>query len=214
VRIKDIGNESDNRESGGFRAVERRLRDEKPTLTALELDAIKRQAMGSAARKSTRPTASKKGTFMKSRFALVLVLAFGVILSGSGAALAVSGSSGSGSASSAQYPETCHEEEAGGKRGKGSCEPPKTCHEEESAGERASGSCGSEPAKNCHEEEEAKERASGSCVQAHRQEASGGGSLPFTGFLAVPALLVGLGLLGAGVAMRVRMRSSEGPGLH
>jgi hypothetical protein len=52
-------------------------------------------------------------------------------------------------------------------------------------------------------------------VQAHRQAANGGGgSLPFTGYLAVPVLLVGLGLLGAGVAMRLRLRSGEDPGLY
>jgi cobalamin biosynthesis Mg chelatase CobN len=171
---------------------------------------------------------------MKSRLALVLVLALGTFLSGTGATLAISGSSGSGSAGSAQYPETCQEEEQSGKRSPGSCSHEhkscqeeeeagerssnscshehRSCQEEEEAGEMASGSCSHEEAeKTCQEEEEAGERSSGSCVQESRQESSGGGgTLPFTGFLAIPVLLVGVGLLGAGVAMRLRMRSDSG----
>jgi hypothetical protein len=192
ARIRDIGNESDNRDSGGFRAVEQRLRDERPALTALELDAIKLRTMSSSARKSPGPIARKKGNFMKSRLALVLVLALGVFVSGTGATLALSGSSSSGSASSAQYPETCHEEEASGKREQGSCSPERTCHEEEAANERSPGSCSNVP-------QETRQISSG-----------GGGSLPFTGFLAIPVLIVGIGLLGAGVAMRLRMRSGAG----
>jgi hypothetical protein len=34
-------------------------------------------------------------------------------------------------------------------------------------------------------------------------------SLPFTGFVAIPVLIVGLGLLGAGVAMRFRVRRND-----
>jgi hypothetical protein len=214
VRIRNISKESGNRESGDFRAIEQRLREERPALTALELDAVKLRTMSSSARKSPGIIVRKKGTFMKSRLALVLVLALGVFVSGTGATLAISGTSGSGSAGSAQYPQTCHEEEQTGAKVKGSCEPSKTCHEEETAGERSAGSCGGE---TCHGEEASGKRAQGSCdTQGTRQASSGGGggSLPFTGFLAIPVLIVGVGLLGAGVAMRLRMRSSDGGGAY
>lgn len=46
--------------------------------------------------------------------------------------------------------------------------------------------------------------------QTVRQVAdTSGGSLPFTGFLAIPVLIVGVGLLGAGVLMRLRLRSDK-----
>lgn len=43
-----------------------------------------------------------------------------------------------------------------------------------------------------------------SAVKASGGSGDGGNSLPFTGFLAIPVLLVGLALLGAGFALRRR----------
>jgi len=131
---------------------------------------------------------------MKSRLALVVVVALGVFMSGTGATLAVSGMSGSGSASSAQYPPEehfCTENGSGSGSGNGS----DSCNEVEHCGSVASGGNG----ESCE-------------PQVFRQEeTSSGGSLPFTGFMAIPVLIVGLGLLGAGVAMRLRMRSGNHP---
>lgn len=200
MRIRDIGNESDKGNTGEFRALEERLRDEKPALTALELDAIKLRTMAASAGKTVGPIARKKGTFMKSRLAMVLVLALGVFMSGTGATLAVSGTSGSGSASSAQYPELPEEK------------PIEQSHE---CGEGGSGSGESgencAPEKTCEEQEASGEIATGTCTQETRQvSSSSSGSLPFTGFLAIPVLIIGVGLLGAGVAMRLRLRSGGG----
>jgi hypothetical protein len=138
---------------------------------------------------------------MKSRLALVSVLALGVFMSGTGATLALSGTSGSGSASSAQYPpEHEHEEhlcESGGGSGSGG-----------NGGESGSGS-------GCnHESEHCGPTSSGgngeACeTQEVRQVETSSGSLPFTGFMAIPVLIIGLGLLGGGVAMRLRMRSGD-----
>lgn len=113
---------------------------------------------------------------MKSRVAIMMVLALGVFMSGTGATLAVSGLSSSGSASSAQYPEpNNHGTDA------------KTLAIQESNGPTS---------------------ATAAATQADRQvAATGSGSLPFTGFLAIPVLIVGVGLLGAGVTMRLRLRS-------
>jgi hypothetical protein len=117
-----------------------------------------------------------------------MVLALGVFMSGTGATLAVTGLSSSGSASSAQYPEPQQEQQGSntlGTQGSGGNEPSHT-----------SAAVATSPAE----------------TQAVRQVAStSSGSLPFTGFLAIPVLIVGVGLLGAGVAMRLRLRSGNDP---
>jgi hypothetical protein len=52
--------------------------------------------------------------------------------------------------------------------------------------------------------------ATGASVQEEQQVASsGGGELPFTGFLAIPLLLVGVGCLIGGGVMRSRTRDDE-----
>ncbi len=132
---------------------------------------------------------------MKSRLALICVLALGVFMSGTGATLAVSGISGSGSASSAQYPEENeHEERLCENGGGGSAAGTRSCHHSsESCGPTSSGGNG----EACETQE------------VRQVETGGGGSLPFTGFLAIPVLIVGVGLLGAGVAMRLRTRSGD-----
>ena len=174
IRIRGINHDHDNRVPVELHEVEQRLRENRPALSALELDAIKLRTMASAARRSPSLFAKKKGTFMKSRVAIMMVLALGVFMSGTGATLAVSGLSSSGSASSAQYPEPVgHKVDA------------KTLADQSSNGP-----------------------ITAAATQADRQvAATGSGSLPFTGFLAIPVLIVGVGLLGAGVAMRLRLRS-------
>jgi hypothetical protein len=153
-------------------------------LTALELDAAKVRVMKSAA-KQPGLLARKKGSFMKSRVALVAILALGVLMSGTGASLAVSGFANNGSASSAQYPEDHKQSKP---------------HHIVEAANSSGGSCsqGTSASENCNTPAPVE-------TQAVRQVAvtSSSSSLPFTGFLAVPVLIVGLGLLGAGVAMRI-----------
>jgi hypothetical protein len=136
---------------------------------------------------------------MKSRLALVSVLALGVFMSGTGATLALSGTSGSGSASSAQYPPEHEHEE----------------HLCESGSGSGGGGNGGESGSGCnHESEHCGPTSSGgngeACeTQEVRQVETSSGSLPFTGFMAIPVLIIGLGLLGGGVAMRLRMRSGD-----
>lgn len=142
---------------------------------------------------------------MKSRVTLVAVLALGVFMSGTGATLAVSGFADSGSASSAQYQKTNnhstkghHVVEAADSEGGSN-----KCTEGSSAG-MGNGS------KYCTEPTASLEPAAAE-AQAVEQVAYTGSSssLPFTGFLAIPVLLIGLGLLGAGVAMRTRIRRGD-----
>lgn len=135
---------------------------------------------------------------MKSRVALVAVLALGVFMSGTGATLAVSGFANTGSASTAQYgPEN---------------NKPKHHHVVEAAqGESESCTSGSGSGANAGAGENCEEPAPAVETQAVQQVAatSSGGSLPFTGFVAIPVLIVGLGLLAAGVAMRMRVRKGD-----
>jgi len=171
-------------------------------MTALELDAAKVRVMKSA-QKRPGMFARKKGSFMKSRVALVAVLALGVFMSGTGATLAVSGFADNGSASSAQYPQ----EENGGKK------PHHIVEGENSSGNECAENGGNGSGKNCVEAATANSGTPEVQVetQAVEQVAATGssGSLPFTGFLAVPVLIVGLGLLAGGVAMRARNRRGD-----
>lgn len=160
--------------------VERRLRDGRPELSALELDAVKRRAMASAARRSPSPFTTTKGILMKSRLAITLVLALGLLMSGTGATLAVSGLAGSGSAGTAQYPDVDQQ-------------PDEVLGVEEEEGVP--------PAPPTTEV---------APVQETRQvTAADDATLPFTGFLAIPVLVGGVALLGAGIAMRRRVGSDE-----
>jgi len=73
--------------------------------TPLELDQMKTRVMARA--QGTRRSGAK-GSLLKTRFAITMMLVVGILLSCTGAGLAVSGSSGSGNAGAAQYskPET------------------------------------------------------------------------------------------------------------
>ena len=121
---------------------------------------------------------------MKSRVAVVMVLALGIFMSGTGATLAVSGMSTSGSASSAQYPN----------------EAPKHHEKSQTLGVQSSGGSDETPPAEVETQ----------VVQPAAQVAtSGGSSLPFTGFVAIPVLLIGVALLGGGLMMRHRMRQDQ-----
>jgi hypothetical protein len=77
------------------------LRSERDELTPLELDGVMVAARQRAAQ--PRPGRLLKGTLMKSRLALTLVLALGLLMSMTGATLAISGIADSGNAGVAQY---------------------------------------------------------------------------------------------------------------
>ena len=74
------------------------LEHHRPSLTEPELAAIKQRAAGPVSRRST-----KQGGFMRSRLAIMALLATGALMSSGGAALGVSALSTDLTASSAQY---------------------------------------------------------------------------------------------------------------
>jgi hypothetical protein len=127
---------------------------------------------------ATRTRARRKDSLMRSRLVILTMLVFGVVLSGSGATLAVTGLSGDGSAGEAQYGE-----EAVGPR------------EESGGGTTNNNTLGSGNSTGRNQ------------AQATRQlESDDGNELPFTGYAAIPVLLIGLGLLAFGLIMRRRAR--------
>lgn len=160
-----------NRTPADLERIEVLLRTERADATPLELDRIKLQAIHQAERARPSLYARKKGTFMKSRLALTLVLVAGFMLSTTGATLAITGSSGSGSAAESQYVQATNE--GGNVKSLGGNGP------------------AAEP------------------VAANQEQvvSSGSGSLPFTGFVAIPLLIIGVGLIGAGAVLRYKSRS-------
>jgi hypothetical protein len=93
-----------------FDDITRLLREERPEASELELDEIKRRV---------RQRVARKGQPMRSRLAILAMLAVGIVMSGTGAGLAVQGFDQSGNdASQAQYPngggDVLGEEDTGG----------------------------------------------------------------------------------------------------
>jgi hypothetical protein len=149
-----------------------RLRAERPTLSALELDDVKQRARAAA----TRPTTTKRG-FMRSRLAILLMLVLGLTFSTTGAGLAISGfADGDGQAAATQYDT---DDDGGG-----------VLPDSDEGDDNGGGV--------------APDTSDEADVQPARQfeSAANGGSLPFTGFAAIPVLLLGLGLLSAGLIVR------------
>ena len=179
------------------------LRMNRPEATALELDAVKRQAL-SRGRKGT--------TTMKSRLAMMAMLVFGLLMSGTGAGLAITGLSSSGDASVAQYGPPKTDEQgtlptstSGGSdcdaNGDGVISP------SEAAAEGCGGVAGEDDKGDTITPAPATDTptAREEAAQPTRQtEASGGDELPFTGFAAVPILIGGIALLAGGLVLRRR----------
>jgi hypothetical protein len=159
-----------------FAAIEERLRQERPQATGVELDELKLRAMRQA-----RPGTQLKGSLMKSRFALLLVIVAGLMMSTTGATLAITGSSGSGSAARLQYV-------VGQQQGNGNGD---TLGADQGGTGNQGAENGSEPA-NAQDNQ-----------QVAATSGSGGG-LPFTGFLAIPLMIGGVSLLGGGLLLRRR----------
>ncbi len=208
-----------NRTPAEFEGIENALRAERHQASPLELDRIKLQAIRQAER--SRPSL-KKGTFMKSRLALTLMLVAGFMLSTTGVGLAISGSSGSGSAASNQYVPSGtggHHGEHGvkgveEKGGNHKCEGGSGNggnggNGGANGGNGSGGNCvkgantsGGEPTGG----EPAPEVEVAPAAAEQQAVVSEGSSLPFTGFVAIPLLVIGLGLIVVGAVVGLKSR--------
>src|ERR1700759_4212751 len=198
-------NSNRNRIPAELHDIEETLRANRHEASPLELDRIKLQAIRQAER--TRPSliARQKGTYMKSRLALTLLLVAGFMFSTTGATLAISGSSGSGSAATSQYvapnnESHPHEHGVKGENTKGG--------ECVNGGNAGAGGNGNNSGNNCNTLEAEPVAVETEPAPAAEQQAvvSTGSSLPFTGFVAIPLLIIGVGMILAGAVIKLKSR--------
>jgi hypothetical protein len=172
-------NHHDDSQPDDLQAVISQLREHRPEATALELDAVKRRVR---ARVGTTPAGrrARSSSFLKSRLAILSMLVAGMLLSTTGAGLAISGV-GTDAATSQYTTSTPNSGNVLGESNSGGGN---------TAGQGDQGVAG---------------ESAGSVQPARQVEAgAGSGSLPFTGFLAIPVLLGGVALLSAGLILRRR----------
>jgi hypothetical protein len=208
-------NSNRNGDPAEFHDIEETLRANRPETSPLELDRIKLQAIRQAAQGRPSFVARQKGAFMKSRLAMMLVIAAGFMLSTTGAGLAISASSSSGSAAGSQYTPSGVEQHGGHKNeGQGvkgaATHGGSKCSDNGSGSNGAGGNSGAngkcnntEPA----EAETAPAEVEVAPVPAEQQAVvSNGSSLPFTGFVAIPLLIIGVLMVVGGAMLRLKSR--------
>jgi hypothetical protein len=184
-------NHHDDLHADDLQPVVDQLRAHRPEATALELDSVKQRVR---MRMASRPAGrrARSASLMKSRLAILSTLVAGMLLSTTGAGLAVTSlRSQHDSAAVAQYGTPTPTPTPGSKGGPGSVLG-------ESNSNQPSGGGGDNAA------------GDNSGLQPTRQVESGsGGSLPFTGFLAIPVLLGGVALLSGGLVLRRRAADDQ-----
>jgi hypothetical protein len=158
-----------------FGPVINRLRAERPTASALELDEIRQRVRHRVARSARR---SGRTEFMRSRLAIIGMLVLGMVLSTGGAGMAISGFTGDNDAAVSQYGRVAPEDDVLGEDDEGG--PVKT-------------------ESRTQPREVQPERQ----VELGVQD-SGDEQLPFTGFAAIPILIGGVALLSTGLVLRRR----------
>ena len=203
-----------------FDDVIRRLEEERPQATSMQLDEIKQRVR----RRAVNP--SRKGNqSMKSRFAILAMLVTGMLFSTAGAGLAISGIQDNASVSQYAAPVCTPtptpaggvnpaQTPTGGSGGGNVCEEGGVLPAEESkpGSEEGGGTSPSEGAEETEEggvlpaEESSPETETAPATQPERQTAAQAetSQLPMTGFAAIPVLVGGLALLAGGLILRRR----------
>jgi hypothetical protein len=171
------------------------LQAERPTASALELDAMKRRVLGRA---GATPQRSRRTEFMRARLTIIATLVLGALLSTSGVGLAVSGQTDSKNASISAY-ETPTVTPIPTTQGGGG-----VLGEQGNGGGGSNGNGGSNGTGNGGVAGENNTLQPSRQVEAGAQGTSGTSQLPFTGFAAIPVLLGGIALLTTGLILRRR----------
>jgi hypothetical protein len=188
----------DGQDHGAFEDVAAALRGQRARLTPMELDRIKLDARGRAARRA-RSQLSQKGLFMRSRVFITALVAGGILMLGGGAALGVSGLTSTRSASIAQYGTTPTGTTTNVVTNV--VTPPVTTTQ----GTTTQAPTTTEETPPTNEElGENGSKKPEAAVQGAKQVASN--ELPFTGYLAIPILVLGLAMLAGGFALRRSQR--------
>jgi len=178
----------------------------RPEASALELDAVKRRVLA----RGNRSPNSRRNGFMRSRAAIFSTLVLGFVLSSTGAGLAVTGFAGNDQAAVAEYPPQPQPESQplAPPQAQGQTPPP--------AGngvvDEGTDAPAPEEQQVLPDRDEVAAAPEADEVQPTRQVTAGvaqsaGDELPFTGFAAIPVLLIGLALLSAGLVLQRSSRA-------
>jgi hypothetical protein len=166
-------------------------------LEPMDLERVRARAVG---RRAT-PTR----VLAHPRAAIGGLVAAGLLMTSGGAALGVSGLSTTSNAGVAQYGVPTVGKPS---QGSGGVKP----GSKQRLGVLGANISGRNPAKSGAGTKGATNGSTGvspALVQPSRQLASTGNELPFTGYLAIPVMLIGLVCLGSGLALRRKTRRSE-----
>jgi hypothetical protein len=178
-----------------FGGIVEQLRAHLAELSPLDLDRIKRTSRDRAVGQPRLRIKREERIVMKTRASILAVLASGIVLSGGGAAMGISGLANDGSASQAQYLTSV---------------TPKHQGAAQVLGAHANVKGQAVKTRGAHATRPAAAVSPSAVAQPTRQQSlSRGGSLPFTGYAAIPVLLMGLGLLGTGLVMRRRTNARD-----
>jgi hypothetical protein len=189
--------------------IARLLEARREHLTALDLDTIKRRVLHASSQART----PVKGRIMRSRLTIVALIAGGALMSGGGAALGITALSDSPSASIAQYGTTgtSTQTTTGAIVSVAGAPPPAAPQNVGGVSTTSTPTpttAGSgETTPSAPVEEGTSTGTTPPAAQVTRQVAAeSGAELPFTGYAAIPVLLLGIFSLGAGLVLRRRVR--------
>jgi len=186
-----------------FQPVMDLLEANRPEASPHELDAVKQRVLSRAGNRSHK---RRKQGFMRSRAVILATLVLGFTFSTVGAGLAISGFANNDVASVAEYPQNTPPPTTP------QAQTPPTTQVAPGTSEQANETPAPEAQEVLPGTDES-EATPDEQVEANRQVAAGvsGTSpkeqLPFTGFAAIPVLLLGLALLTGGMVLRRSSRS-------
>lgn len=210
----------------GLGTVVDRLRDERPALSALELDGLRLRI-----RERGKGRLYRKEPILRSRIAIVLTLISGVFLTAGGAGLAATGPSGSWDAGIAQYGGGGDDDDGGGGDDNKRANDDDDDNDDGSNGDDRRGppvqevggppaggppGGGGQPDEQGTLDETTRPRggvaptgatAPATGGQRPRQLGATGQQLPFTGYSAIPIMVLGLLLLSLGLIAQRRLRT-------